>query len=84
MNRQAFASEFIQDTQRFEEATIRQPIIQDVVSPDVIAICGLVRPVIATTDTRLTHACWLYGKSLWFHKRPARLNDNWANTATRR
>ena len=40
MNRQTFAGEFIQDAQGFEETAIGQPIIQDVVGPDVIAMCA--------------------------------------------
>ena len=73
MNRQTFAGEFIQDTQGFEEAAIGQPIKQDVIGPDVIAMRGLVGPFVAAKGPRAAHARWLHGKSLLFPEAPGPL-----------
>ncbi len=84
MNRQTFTRELIQDAQGFEESSIRQAIKQDVVSPDVITMRGLMGRSSRRTDRGQRARAGCTANPCCFHRRQARLNDSCARTATRR
>ena len=79
MNRQTFASEFIQDAQGFEEPAIRQPIKQDVVCPDMVAMRGLLWSFVTANGPWAARTRWPHGKSLLFPEAPARRRDDSQN-----